>query len=584
MIFQVDQRVGDYEILQMVGAGGMGHVYRVRNIISNRIEAMKVLLPDLAAERDLAVRFIVEIRTLASFDHPNIALLHTAFQTDNQLVMMMEFVEGSTLEHRSQESAMAPGEVVQIISQALSALSYAHARGVVHRDVKPANIMVTQRGVAKLMDFGIAKSRLDKTLTVPGTTIGSVYYMSPEQVQGGTIDARSDLYSIGIVLYELLAGVRPFDGDTSFGILNQHLNVQPRPPIEVNPSLAPDLSEIILKAIAKDPAERFQSADDFRSALDRYVVRVANTTTDDLAASSVAAPLTSAASFGPPPVAPQPGTAQPPTSTTYSAQPFPAAATVDPGPQYQPVPTPQSSVPVPLAQQSKHGHRMLWIGTGAAAALLALVAVAFMVPRYKHAHADEPAQSPPVYASPGAVIAAPTPAVNAEPTAPLTNEASPAIAVPTVAASSAGADLAPKSGVSRSPQRRGFSSPPPTPARQPAQNPGPVSVVAAGGMASAAGNEPPPPPHNAEFTQMRENLIQLNARANAARSGLQQIRSRQEQMGLGLRGDQEASESRLNSYLSAASDDLRSGDTASASRDMEKADAELGSLEKFLGR
>src|ERR1700732_5350254 len=179
----------------MLGVGGMGSVYRVRNVISDRTEAMKVLLPNLVAEPDLAVRFISEIRMLASFDHPNIAQLHTAFQADNQLVMMMEFVEGFTLEHRGQQGAMPGGEVVQYISQTLSALSYAHARGVVHRDIKPANIMVTSHGIAKLMDFGIAKSKVDNNLTRPGTTMGSLYYMSPEQVRGTTVDARSDIYS-----------------------------------------------------------------------------------------------------------------------------------------------------------------------------------------------------------------------------------------------------------------------------------------------------------------------------------------------------------------------------------------------------
>src|SRR6201992_1444780 len=143
MPFQVGQRVGDYEVLQLLGAGGMGHVYRVRNIISNRLEAMKVLLPDLTAEPDLAMRFISEIRTLAGFDHPNIAQLRTALQADNQLVMVMEFVEGYTLEQLAGQRHMPVPEVAGYISQALSALAYAHDRGVIHRDIKPANLMVT---------------------------------------------------------------------------------------------------------------------------------------------------------------------------------------------------------------------------------------------------------------------------------------------------------------------------------------------------------------------------------------------------------------------------------------------------------
>ena len=287
MPFEIGQRVGDYEILELLGTGGMGHVYRARNIISDRTEAMKVLLPDLSAERDLAVRFISEIRTLAAFDHPNIALLHTAFQSDNQLIMVMEYVEGYTLEQRAKQSPMTVADVTGYISQALSALSYAHARGVIHRDIKPANLMVTPHGVVKLMDFGIAKSNVDINLTRPGTTVGSFYYMSPEQVRGSNVDARSDLYSIGIVLYELLAGKRPFEADSTYGVLSQQLNETPRPPIEINPSLPPQLNAIILTALAKDPAARFQNADAFRNALKAF--RTESPVAEANAAAAVAA-------------------------------------------------------------------------------------------------------------------------------------------------------------------------------------------------------------------------------------------------------------------------------------------------------
>ncbi len=198
MALEVGQRVGDYEILALLGAGGMGRVYKVRNIISNREEAMKVLLPDYASEPELAARFMTEIRTLAGLEHPNIAQLRTAFQSQNQFVMIMEYVEGTTLEKLPTQSQLPVDQVLEYSTQVLSALSYAHSRGVTHRDIKPANIMITSHGLVKLMDFGIAKSTNDMQLTRPGTTMGSVYYMSPEQVRGGTVDARSDIYSFGV--------------------------------------------------------------------------------------------------------------------------------------------------------------------------------------------------------------------------------------------------------------------------------------------------------------------------------------------------------------------------------------------------
>ena len=267
MAFETGQIVGDYEILGPLGSGGMGSVFRVRNVISNRVEAMKALQPDLGMEPELAARFSAEIRTLAGFDHPNIAQLRTAFQSGAQQLMVMEFVEGSTLDEWARRSPIPQDEVIAIALQILSALSYAHGRGVVHRDIKPGNLMVTGEGIVKLMDFGIAKSSSEKHLTQPGSTLGSFYYMSPEQVRGSTVDARSDLYSVGILLYELLSGRRPFQADTTHALLNQQVNEIPQPPIEVNPRLPRELSDLILMALEKDPARRFQTADAFARAL-----------------------------------------------------------------------------------------------------------------------------------------------------------------------------------------------------------------------------------------------------------------------------------------------------------------------------
>ena len=200
MALEIGNLVGDYEILSLLGAGGMGRVFKARNVISNREEAIKILLPDLASEPELAARFMAEIRTLANLEHPNIAQLRTAFQFQNQFVMVMEFVEGTGLDKLATQSRLPLDRVIDYSIQVLSALSYAHSRGVTHRDIKPANLMITTHGLVKLMDFGIAKSTNEMQLTRPGSTMGSVYYMSPEQVRGGAIDARSDIYSFGVTL------------------------------------------------------------------------------------------------------------------------------------------------------------------------------------------------------------------------------------------------------------------------------------------------------------------------------------------------------------------------------------------------
>jgi hypothetical protein len=547
MPFQIGQRVGDYEIVQLLGAGGMGHVYSVKNIISNRSEAMKVLLPDLTAEPDLARRFISEIRTLASFDHPNIAQLHTAFQFENQLIMMMELVEGYTLEQMAGQRTMPVAEVSGYISQALSALAYAHSRGVVHRDIKPANLMVTSHGILKLMDFGIAKSSGENAsnTTKPGTTIGSLYYMSPEQVRGGTVDARSDIYSMGIVLYELLAGRRPFEANTTFSILNQQLNVLPQPPIEINPSLSPRMNEIILTALAKDPAARFQDADAFRAALKSFCLAPSG--------QEVIEPLY--------PVAAAAGVAAAPQQGFY-AEPAPAA--------YAPVPPPQYAAP-PTHRKSS-GNKPLWIATGAIAAVIAIVALILVVPRYMNTHAASDGARPA-----DATVTAPAPATvqPTDPAASNTISSTPAPTPPAVVTSPP--VTMPPSGyaMTASPSR----SNQPAPRTVQPRNSGGQQPIGASSVSAPVQQQLA----SSGVEEAQDRLIQINARATAAHRSVGQIRSQQEAQGLGMRSDVEAAESRLDAYLRQANTDIAHGNGAAADRDMDKADAELTTLEKFLG-
>jgi len=271
MNYRIGDKVGGYEVTGVLGAGGMGEIYEVRNVISDRAEAMKVLLSDLRAEAELAERFIREIKLQARLRHANIAGLHTAFEADHQLVMIMELVEGQTLSALLARSRLAVGDTVAYTLQALAALEYAHSQGVVHRDIKPSNIMVTPGGAVKLMDFGIAKAMKDKSLTRTGNLIGSLHYMSPEQVRGDTdIDGRTDIYSLGIVVYEMVTGRKPFDGNSEFSIMRAHLEQPPVPPEQIDASISPGLSAVILAAMAKDRGERYQTAGEFLDELKRF--------------------------------------------------------------------------------------------------------------------------------------------------------------------------------------------------------------------------------------------------------------------------------------------------------------------------
>jgi hypothetical protein len=360
--FVPGQRIGDYEVLGVLGAGGMGKVYKVRNVISDRVEAMKVLLANLTSQKELADRFLREIKLLASLNHPNIAALNTAMTLDNQLIMMMEYVDGTTLATRLQQGTIPPAEAVNYSTQLLSALSYAHKLNVIHRDVKPANMMLTREGVVKLMDFGIARPNNEQGMTVTGTTLGSLNYMSPEQVRGEAVDQRSDLYSMGVSIYEMVTGQLPFRGHSNYSIMSAHLQETPQPPVVLRPDLPKGLSDIILMSMAKDPKDRFQSADAFANAL-----------------KSVLGGGTMAAGAGI--VSPVPGTVRVPSAVAV-----PAAAAV---------PTVPMAVAAAAAPAARSSNRGVYMALGGFLVVLLLFAGGFYLPRIIKTHASAGSASQP---------------------------------------------------------------------------------------------------------------------------------------------------------------------------------------------
>jgi serine/threonine-protein kinase len=272
-MFQIGQSLGDYAIRQELGKGGFGHVYQVEHTLTGRREAMKVLAASSSPEQ--AERFLREIRLQASLTHPNIAVVHTAFWVNDDLALVCEYLEGQPLQKVLEQQRLTPKRALDIIGQVLQGLSYAHARGIIHRDITPANIFLTSSGTVKIIDFGLAKAATDLRLTHEGSPIGAAHYMSPEQVRATQeIDARTDVYSCGIVLYELITGRKPFEGGDSFTIMKGHAEDMPPPPAEVNPEVSEELSAIILRAMSKKPEDRFQSADAFLQAITSLQVPV----------------------------------------------------------------------------------------------------------------------------------------------------------------------------------------------------------------------------------------------------------------------------------------------------------------------
>jgi serine/threonine protein kinase len=266
MGFHVGQVFGDYSITAVLGAGGIGRVYKVEHCLTGRTEAMKVLSAELASETQIK-RFEREMRSLARLSHPNIAALHNAVHSENQLILLMEFIEGQTLESMFGGGRLPLDTGVGYIRQMLSALGYAHQQGVVHRDVTPANVMVTGDYV-KLTDFGLSKSYGDSLLTNCGEVLGSLPYLAPEQLKGTTQpDRRSDLYSVGAILYEHLTGRKPFGPNRRLAPVLTDTEGDPQPPSQLEPSLSPKWDDILRRALAKDPAHRYQSSEEFLDAI-----------------------------------------------------------------------------------------------------------------------------------------------------------------------------------------------------------------------------------------------------------------------------------------------------------------------------
>jgi len=268
MAWSAGTRVGSYEVVAPLGGGGMGQVFRVRHTISDRVEAMKVLLSASSANQEMLDRFTREIRVLAGLNHTNIASLYTAFHHEGQMVMVMEYVEGLDLRRKLQEG-ITLDEAVSYARQTLLALEYAHSRNVIHRDIKPSNIMVTPDGGVKLLDFGLALAMPDPRLTMTGSLLGSIHYISPEQISGEESDARSDLYGVGVTLYEMITGRLPFEGVNYPQVIAAHLRNHIVSPSGINPLIPPEFSAVVLKALKKERRERWQTAREFLTALER---------------------------------------------------------------------------------------------------------------------------------------------------------------------------------------------------------------------------------------------------------------------------------------------------------------------------
>jgi beta-lactam-binding protein with PASTA domain/tRNA A-37 threonylcarbamoyl transferase component Bud32 len=260
-----------YEMVNHIARGGMAQVYLAKDLLLDRPVALKVLFPELSVDGHFVERFRREAKAAANLSHPNIVSIYDWGQGDSTYYIVMEYVDGPTLSSLLKQGALAPERAAAIAASVAAALDFAHRRGVIHRDVKPGNVLIDDRAQVKVADFGIARAiGTSEDLTQTGSVMGTATYFSPEQAQGHSVDPRSDVYSLGVVLYEMVTGKPPFTGDNPVSIAYKHVKEAPARPTAVNPAVPSALEAIILKAMAKEPEGRYQSAEEMRADLVRF--------------------------------------------------------------------------------------------------------------------------------------------------------------------------------------------------------------------------------------------------------------------------------------------------------------------------
>jgi len=536
----IGEQVANFRIIEKLGEGGMGVVYKAVDVELDRPVAIKMLSPDLSRNPEIVERFRTEARAQANLNHVNLATLYAFLVHQGSAFIAMEFVEGENFEQLIRRRGPLPAEdAVPWFKQALLGVGAAHRMGIVHRDIKPTNLMLNRQGIVKVMDFGIAKVVGARGATRTGMQLGTPAYMSPEQIQGRAIDVRTDIYALGITLYQMLSGHVPFEEGSDFEIMRHQVSTPPPPMIDQHPYAPVQYQGVVTKAIAKNPEDRYRSVEEFGVALEH----------PEAVAPTLAATMMDV-----------------PKRTVLENAAGPAYATAAAAAPSQPVPSPMTTFPAsptPILPSSGGVNRRYMV-----AALIVVVAAVLL----------------------GVVMFARKP--SAAPISSVGGTANPSLLQPQVEMTGRGT-LTPPANVAGGASGAGSSGGQVSDRAQdnvPQSSKGKAKTVASNGTTPHGGTaEPPaPPPAPAVDPKLLRDLEtendQLDSRAAAVEASLETLERQMQQSGLGLRGDMVAGRNSMRVDLQRAKQAIDGQDTDGARHYLDLAHRDVEKLEAFLGR
>ena len=583
----IGKQIANYQITEKLGEGGMGVVYKGMDSNLGRPVAIKMLSAQLAHDPEIVERFRAEARAQANLSHANLAVLYAFLVEDGTAFMVMEFVEGQTFEQMIRARGPIPVETaLPLFKQALQGVGAAHRVGIVHRDIKPSNIMLNTAGVVKVMDFGIAKVVGTRGMTRTGMQLGTPAYMAPEQIQNKPIDTRTDIYALGITLYQMLSGQLPFQHESDFETMNSHVAATP-PPLKQMFAYAPiQYQNVVMKALEKDPNYRFQTVEEFSAALDNPE------SVPEPGSAATIVPIGVARTVVAPGVAsPAVGRTVVEGSAAAASAPAIAKTVMQPGVAPTVMASSASAQTPAVAKKGgwNSGHTFAVCAVAAVAIILAVVSFGkkgsvqtvaqVNAPSASSAQgsplgAPQPPAPTPIASPPNdlmksgtasdPIMASPVP-VNVLPSAPMKPVAAPA--KPNAGGASV-AVSAPGAKVNVSPN-------------------GAVQVNAGGASVSVPAQDAPPvmpAMSTQEVDELEHRIDQLSARAAAINNSLDRMQKQQAASGYGLRGDMVAAQASMKTNLQKAQSSMEHNDPVKAKKYAEMATANAETLEQFLGR